>query len=263
MSQQPEFVRLPISAWQVERLRLTAFPISAAPVTSLNWWAELMGQPPEAKVVHPRVGGQREQGQFLGGILANEVQPDRIDWLLAVNPEQEPKETGFPTIGPLTELLEPFVQLMCRWLEFDICPSLQRLAFGAILFIPVENRVKGYLQLQPYLPDVHLAPEYSSDFAYQINRPRSSALGIDGLKLNRLSKWSVVNVTNIRFEFAKINPTPGVFTNIGQESFGCRLELDINTTAQFQDQLPQDQLPRIFQELIDLGKEIATEGDIA
>jgi hypothetical protein len=46
------------------------------------------------------------------------------------------------------------------------------------------------------------------------------------------------------------------------EIYACRLELDINTPQSFQNELPYDQLNNIFQELVDLGREIATEGDI-
>ena len=30
--------RLPISAWQVESLRLTTFPVPASPVGDVDWW---------------------------------------------------------------------------------------------------------------------------------------------------------------------------------------------------------------------------------
>jgi hypothetical protein len=41
-----------------------------------------------------------------------------------------------------------------------------------------------------------------------------------------------------------------------------RLDLDINTTADFSSELPSEQLPKIFRELIELGREIAREGDV-
>ena len=50
-------------------------------------------------------------------------------------------------------------------------------------------RELGYRELGRFLPAVRL-DEDSSDFSYQINRPRRSTV-IPELSVNRLSKWSV------------------------------------------------------------------------
>lgn len=39
--------------------------------------------------------------------------------------------------------------------------------------------------------------------------------------------------------------------------------MDINTVPDFQGELSREQLPQVFQELVDLGREIAKEGDIS
>jgi hypothetical protein len=44
--------------------------------------------------------------------------------------------------------------------------------------------------------------------------------------------------------------------------FACRLELDINTVPEFQDEFDRGRLPSILRELADLGLEIANRGDI-
>jgi len=133
--------------------------------------------------------------------------------------------------------------LMLRWLAG--CPPLQRLAFGAVLTRPVDDLLTGYRQISDYLPFVQLDPESSSDFSYQINRPRNSTV-ISGLRINRFSRWSVARV----------------FASTFDTQIGCRVELDINTAQEFQGELPQEKLPVIIQELVDLGKEIAENGDI-
>jgi len=46
------------------------------------------------------------------------------------------------------------------------------------------------------------------------------------------------------------------------EVHACRLELDINTSADYTGQFASQILPEIFMALIDLGKEIAERGDI-
>ncbi|MBT9162166.1 MAG: hypothetical protein DDT27_00710 [Dehalococcoidia bacterium] len=263
MSQQDKPDPQPLSAWHIGGLRLTAFAISDAPVKAREWWQVLMGEPPETSITRPRESMQRDEGPYYGGTLINQVQLNRIDWLLNPAPGQGPGDIGFPPSAPFPELLDSFTQLMIRWLDPEVCPALQRLAFGAILYLPVDSRVEGYRQLSAYLPSVVLDVEGSSDFVYRINRPRKSASGISGLKVNRLSKWTVV--TSALFEqmidLSEGSPSSGDFGRTKQ-SFACQLELDINTQPGLQKPLPQQQLTQVFEELVNLGKEIAVRGDI-
>ena len=257
-SSELESARPSLTAWQVETLRLTAFPSPAAQVAEPTWWTDLVGEPPDTRISRPRMGGHQEEGPFRGGKLLLRVQPNRIDWSFTTAEDQEREVESFPTIGSFPESLEKFLPLMLRWFELEPCPPAQRLAFGAILLQPVEDRPAGYRQISPYLPSIRLDPEGSSDFSYQINRPRDSISGITGLRINRLSKWSVATwrAVGLSMEPTRI----GYFQS--QEHYACRLELDINTVPDFQGELHREQLPRIFEELADLGKEIATEGDI-
>lgn len=257
-SSELESARLSLTAWQVETLRLTAFPSPAAQVTEPTWWTDLVGEPPETRILHPRKGGWQEKGPFKGGKLVLRVQPNRIDWLFTPVNDQEQEVESFPTIGSFPESLDVFLPLMVRWFDLETCPPVQRLAFGAVLLQPVEDRQAGYRQISPYLPSVQLDPEGSSDFSYRINRPRDSSSGIIGLRINRLSRWSVA--TWRAAEFSVGPALVGYFP--GEEHYACRLELDINTVPDFQGELHREQLPQIFEELVDVGKEIATEGDI-
>ncbi len=43
----------------------------------------------------------------------------------------------------------------------------------------------------------------------------------------------------------------------------CRLELDINTAPEFKSALKKTMLSKLFDELVELGMEIAHKGDIA
>lgn len=260
MSKQGKINRLPLSAWHAESLRLTAFPITATPLKDSNWWTELMGEPAETKTAQPKLDRRTEQGLFSGAKLVNQVQPNRIDWLIQLA-DHESGPIGFPTIGPFLEVIEPFVELMLRWFNLKTCPELKRLAFGPILVHPVDSHAAGYRQLSAYLPNVKLDPEGSSDFLYQINRVRDSTSKIDGLRINRLSKWSVATVQTIGFFVGPISDISISMDKVGLFR-ACRLDLDINTAAEFTGPLPKKQLSLIFQELVDLAKEIAVEGDI-
>lgn len=244
--------------WQAESLRLSAFPSPATAITEPTWWTDLLGEPPERKISRPKMGGQQEEGPLEIGKLRLVVQPTRVDWVFgAISPKEEEAET-FPTIGPFPKTLDTFLRLMFGWFGLETCPSLKRLAFGAILFQPVDNRKAGYKQLSTYLHAVKLDPERSSDFTYQINRPRDSTSGVPGLRINRLSKWSVSLIQTVAYTLE----TTSVSLVQGRELSVCRIELDINTTPDFQGELSREQLPGIFKELVDLGFEISEHGDI-
>lgn len=238
--------------WQAESLRLTAFPSPDARIGQSNWWTELFKEQPEDKTEKPREGLVQEQGPFEGGKILLGIQPFRIDWLFTPADEER-------VIGPFSQALETFLAPMRRWLHLS--PSLIRIAFGAVLVSPTDSRESGYRKISPLLPSVKIDSEGSSDLLYQINRSRNSQTGLAGLRINRLSKWSVTawGLSTIRFG-PKGQPMDLIQS---QQSFGCRLELDMNTAQDFESALPHDALGRVFQELVDLGIEIAQKGDIA
>jgi hypothetical protein len=247
-----------LDIWQVNTLRMTAFPSPAAQITEPTWWADLIAEPPEKRISQPRRGEQREEGSLAKGKLTLGVGLIRIDWVYTVADDPKFEVEGFPTAGTLPEALETFRPLMHRWFALDTCPPIQRLAFGAILWQPAKNLQTGYRQLVAYLPAVTLDSEGSSDFFYQINRPRASNTGIADLRINRLSKWSVTSLGSAAFAIS----TPGIAYIAQPTSFACQVELDINTVPEFRGEFTGEQLPQIFAELVDLGCEIASRGDM-
>jgi hypothetical protein len=103
-----------------------------------------------------------------------------------------------------------------------------------------------------------LDAEGSSDFLYRINRRRLSQSGIENLQINRLSTWSVA-----RAEYQAFALESGGIPRVirGEPIFACRVELDVNTAAEFEGKLLPDQSLKIFTELIELAHEILLEGD--
>jgi len=247
------------TVWQVLTLRATAFVPPDAPTLPSEWWAQLVGLPPENVISRPRLGQRQQDGSFEGRKLTLQIQPERIDWMFVPANIERPEELGegLPSAGSLPDVLGPFCKLILAWIP--LAPPVTRLAFGAVLFQPAENRRAGYTQIAGYLPSVKLDPDGSSDFLYQINRTRDSRSGIAGLHINRLTKWSVVLIDHVRVEFKR----PGV-TTAGSLSLqsACRLELDINTSPEFVEPLPRERLQPLFEELVALGQEIATKGDV-
>ena len=205
--------------------------------------------------------GQLQQiGEFDGLPLQLLVQPGRLDWTINLEaplqgvPDVSPVESG----AALDSILPSLNKLTTKWLE--VCPPTNRLAVGIVLMQVVADRRSGYVQLSEYLPSVKIDPDNSTDFHYQINRPRSSKV-VPGLKINRLTKWGVR-----RSGMLMIAMTPGG-TNVAQgglenEQFSMRLELDMSTAEDQKDELERKDLTSIANELIDFSAEIAVEGDV-
>lgn len=246
-----------LSYWQVENIRLTAFPETPLQSQELRWWYSLVGEEPESSTYHPRTGELREIGPYESGTLSLSIQPNRIDWHLMQSPVPG---QGLPTIGNFIEVSENFVKLISGWLNSKT-PKLKRLAFGSVLQLPVDSRQDGYRQLSDYLSHVEIDVEGSSDFIYQINRTRDSNIDLKNLRINRLSKWSVAVFIN-----TLLNIQPGLhrFEQIlAPGMYACRLEIDINTIAEFPRTLPKGKVCLIFEELVSFGKEIVEKGDIS
>ena len=145
---------------------------------------------------------------------------------------------------------------MKKWLA--IAPEIKRLAFGAVLLIPVSNRDEGYTTLSRYLP-FPLDLE-ARNFTYQINRRRDSRLGLPGLEINRLSKWSCLErrMTQLQFVIGE----SAIASEDSPSNFAMRLEVDINTVPEYPKSLESGNLTGLFSEFIELGAEIAEKGDI-
>lgn len=241
--------------WQAEKLRLTTFTSPQTVEAQSSWWERVIGQVPDNKSLQPKKAVTVEKGTYEGGELTLSIQPVRIDWYYNPIPNEQTFE--YPTLGRYPDTLGVFKKPMDTWLELDI--PVTRLAFGAAILLLVQNREEGYKQLQDYLPMVKIDPSGSSDFFYQINRTRKSRSAGFDLKINRLSKWSVLDMRMTQFT---VGPDQQVQQLSAEQQFAIRLELDINTSQEFKDVLPQAEKTNMFNELIALGEEIILKGDI-
>lgn len=259
MSQESVANLPPITVWRVENLRLTALLSPSAQIPQRNVWAKLVGFSPDRKIQYPPPGGYQERGGFQDGKLFLNVQRTRLDWVFTLAGEREPTVPLFSKKS-FPDSLSSFLKLMLPWLETS--PPILRLAFGTSLVQPLENKQAVCQQIAAYLPWAQqLYLEDCSDFLYKINRPKESASGISGMKINRLSQWSAITWK----EFLRIQDNE--LFGLGQKRpslsyWAGRLELDINTALDFEDEIPGKQLAKLFEELVEMGKEIAREGDI-
>ena len=174
-----------------------------------------------------------------------------MDWVLGPADVEAPPAEGFFSIGALPTALGDFSNLLNRWLP--TWPGADRLALAGVMHQPQANRIAGYEQIQKYLAAVTLDPE-SSDFLYQINRPRPSQTGITNLQINRLTKWSVALLTHL---------SGTDLTRLSEVSHrhACRLDFDINIAVEFRE-LPQKTFPALLAEFAALVQELAEKGDV-
>lgn len=245
--------------WKAESLRLTTFLTPSAQPKGDDWFASIAGAQPETRTEKPSLGQLVDVGAFEDSTLTLSVQAGRIDWFLG--PSQSTIQDGavaIKSVGSFPGVLDVFSRPMLKWLSK--CPPVLRLAYGAVLLEPVENKELGYERLGGSLPSVRVDAKESEDFFYQINRPRTLSANRGHLKINRLSKWSV---SSFQLFSAAIAPDMKVpYQHLGPKTLACRLELDISTRAENQVELPHQELPEIFRELAVLGTEIAEKGDV-
>ena len=246
--------------WQVAGVRFTAFPLKTFKIIEYDLWESLCGEPPETRVINPRNGTIHEEGEFENGIFTVDVLPFRLDYKYSV-PNKPPDSDQLSTLGDLDNVIEKFNVYVNKLTNLDKIHDLQRLAFGALLFQQVDSKKAGYEILSNYLT-FKIEADKVSDLLFQINRPRNSLLETT-LLLNRLTKWSVGAIDLVALELSRSGErTTAKSFSTTNLIYAVRLELDMSTSLEYQGPFKKDQILPIFQELIDLGKEISREGDI-
>ena len=238
-----------------KRRFLIAFPAEPAFESSRDWWRALTGADPERSVEKRQRLEREDSGLFEGLELKLSIDLLRVQWTASVRLVAEDPPEAFPTIGPFLERLVWFRDLMHQWLL--TCPPLKRLALAGPLNQPVASHRDGYARLDQYLRPVDLDPD-SRDFIYRINRRRLSNAGIAGLEINRLATW-VVGKMAVAMH-AEILGGPSARMQHA-EYYACVVELDINTSEEYEGLLPNARLPAVLNELSDFALEIATNGD--
>ncbi|MGE0363256.1 MAG: hypothetical protein AB7H93_13350 [Vicinamibacterales bacterium] len=251
--------RLQLSEWRAEQLRLSAFPVVGESQRSTDWWQRTVGTPPEETASSLKKGSSTLSSAFAGGKLTLQLEQERIDWRLTppdldLTNESLLAEPDLQTIGLFEEARAAFIVLAHRWLALPDLPEMARLAFGAVLLHKESSRRDGYQRLPEYVP-IDVSPD-STDFMYQINHPVDSRT-VPGLRINRLSKWAVGSFKMVALRLAHGEPRPAMSPNA---TFALRLELDINTAAEYRGALPRTELAKLFGELVEYGEGLTIDG---
>jgi len=243
-----EFKKLSMTVvreWQAEQVRFSFFhqqPFQATDFASNRWWEDTFGCEAEQRI--QKASSLEVMGAYGPGQAYMSISPGRVDWTLMAIP------TGFevPNLGDLEASTALFIEKIAEWSKS--APALLRIAYSAHVRSIVENTRAGYEALASLLPAVKIDIDNSSDFFYQINRPKTIERESGELLVNRLSKWCSVEMN---FAFP-------VMTGIEVPSIhAVALELDINTDRHIKE--PLQDVPNLLMTLTSLGYEIASHGD--
>ena len=240
--------------WQVESVRITVFPEHYSEIDAKELWDQFIGDDPD-KVQIERDKFDVRHKEIENRIVALIKQAGKIDWQYLTKQLESPEEIELPAWGSQEEELNVLLEYSKRWLTYTDIMPLNRLAFGATLLLPSIDLLSAYRQLKELLPQMDL--ENASDFNYQINRRRKSETTED-LLINRLSRWNVIALERNEGSIERMADGD---QSIADRVYASRLELDINTVPITGSPLPTESLTLIFEELVQLGLEIAVEGD--
>ena len=247
--------------WFAEELRLSVFLIDAIDPARTHFWEPLLGKVPDEVYNRPPQQQTREEGPFLDGRLRVDVSVNRVDWRVLPALGIDHHRRLPPVAGSYEVLMQDFRDLMLRWLAD--CPSLHRLGYGSELMLPTGSLPDAYRKLDSLLQRVNVEPENTHDFLYRINRRRASNCGIEGLKINRISTWSAVQIIETLVDVSADGERAPKVTRQPNPRGICRLEFDINTIPEFDRVLDKDVVPEVFNELVEAGNETATKGDVS
>ncbi len=240
--------------WQAESLRITAFPIDMADVSAEQMWDICIGTPPADTRIQ-RTGVETREVEYCNGRIFLIKQIDRIDWRYHVQEDAGDVPSNLPIIGDFSSELRIMQDLAKNWIESGNDFPMNRLAFAAVLLHPVESVGDGYEILGKLLPSLNL--ENIKDLSYQVNRPRMSKV-IQGISINRLSRWNV-----IRSQIFEAVPSAQLrLQSTADEKFACRLEFDVNSTAERIAPIRPDLLLELLHELVSNGLELSEYGDV-
>jgi hypothetical protein len=213
-------------------------------------WKRLIGQDPETATTK-KDGRFQEAGPLSGNqeTFAVVFELGRLSLRLSVAPEAS--EEPWPSLHRSLKDAADELRQRLRALADEV--TIARIAFGAVLLIPVSDSAPGHSTLTRFLPGIRLDAESSVDFLYRINRPRN-AKAIGGLRINRLTTWSLISTMLVPIGSGDVRPL--------SLASACRLELDISTDHARTAPLPTKELEGIWDELVAHGEDIAARGDV-
>ena len=241
-----------LAMWRAVNLQLVCFPVDPQIGLAANWWSNLTGIE-ECESTRKRME-RVDDGAYQGRGLKMQIDLLRTVWItgpLATDDTIPNFMDDVPTLGDFSVASDDFREVMHKWLTTD-CPPIYRLSFAGHVLWKQETREAAYAKLGEFLP-MQIDPE-ATEFLYRINRKRPSTIIVGDI--NCLRTWSA-----LKFEM-QIGLL-GAAASHSHVKFGTSLQFDVNTPAERTEELPRESLCDLLDELIDMARRIADEGDAA
>lgn len=242
--------------WLAESVRLTALWGQESGADRLSW-ESVVGRSPDQQEAQPRLGLKRESGSLGDGSASLEcrVSLSRVDWILVPVMSVETQMTTFPNVGTVDDAVDTLrTILFAKAAETYEAP---RFAFGLTATRHTDSAAESYRELQSLLKNLNLNLDGTSDFLYQINRPRPS-VAVPGMTINRVSRWMSSMVSGLRL----VVPSQGPVARMSDSPINVtRVELDMSTPVDRQTPLPPESRAPLLEELVRLAIEQLSTGD--
>jgi len=242
--------------WLTLGVRLTVFPVTPQEGPA-DLWEQVVGVAPETDQNQPKQRLRVQTGPWREGVLQLTVSSDRFVWLAGPSTTVD----GLPDFEnwSVKSVIPDFIGVTRPWLE-AVDFGIKRIGFGLHSLISVQDRVLAYRLLEELVPSLRLVkPGAATDLLFQVNRPVSSGVLGDRVRLNRLMKWSALFLgrtqVQVTPEGAQTGPVLG-----GQYA---SLDNDVNTPAERLEPLDKGQLGAIYAELTQLAWENLEVGEKA
>lgn len=232
--------------WLVENLRVSVFKLRPSTEIREGLWQRIRGESPDVVVARAKEGIHIEQGTYRSGVLIVQDAPTRTDMVYQSPPPlTEEGLFAFPTAGRYEEEVGPFIDAASEWL--GECAPGKRIAFGAVLLLPVVSRSEGYRVILSLVPNLPIDPEESSDLVFQTNHAVVSQVSGD-LMLNRLRHYAVAQLV--------VAPLPVGLQLVGKpvSATASRLSLDFSSDAAWEKEIDRPTLKAVLRELVELAR---------
>ena len=249
MAPSPVSERPRMTAWETTSVRFAMFPVDHDLSEAPRWFTAITHTEPAEDLLKRAEGTRTLSGPFIGGTFRVEAQAGRCQLRLSPSGVSDVP----PALGPSPSVWASFATALLPFFARPDAPAVTRVAFGAECVIRVDKREQAYLLLHALLPTVSFDPDNTLDLLFQINRPKSATSVSFSATINRLCKWyasvySAIPLTPL----PSPRPSP-VFT--------ANLDLDMSTTTDRHEELPREDIVCLLRELMDVAREILSEGD--
>ncbi len=243
--------------WDVESLQAAIFhPSEPSAAAQSGLWEKATGNQPESIDSRPKIRMTRVVGSVGEDNLTLAIQDERIDWVVRPRvPSNQPSGPLF-TLGAVEDVL-PLLRKAIQY-TLETTQIVSRMAFIPVLVKQVPDTATGLKQLSKYLPHLGLDSMDGVDFTYQINRRRRST-SVPHVRINRLAKWSTEQIGGLEL---RVSPSDQPRLKTTGSSYVRKLNLDVNTDPT-SGAMSRDKIAGLFDELVSIAGELATEGDIS